>query len=75
MAADLLPDLAEREKAARKAMGKRHWKEPKAAKAWMEFGLMMYIARRISLQEYIFMVSSAAETVHDERMLSKAYPE
>lgn len=75
IAAALLPGLAEREKAARKAVQPGRWKEPEAAKAWIEFGLVMYIARRISLQEYVFMASSAAENVHEERMQHSAYPE
>lgn len=35
----------------------------------------MYLARRVSFQEYTFLVASAAEGVHDGRMSVGAYPD
>jgi hypothetical protein len=43
--------------------------------ALVELASALLIARRFSLQEYIFMLDSAAEGIHSNRITAGAYPE
>ena len=45
------------------------------AKLRIEFPAAMYLARKLSCQEYTFMVAHVAEGVHDARLQDGAYPE
>jgi hypothetical protein len=74
-ASSLLPSLAEEHRANRAYKFKQVWKDAETAKSRIEFARVLYLARRISFQEYIFVVSQAVEGVHDGRMGDKAYPE
>lgn len=74
-ASSVLPELAAQQKQARTNRPKDHWKDPITAKSHIDFAFAMYLARRISLQEYIFMVSHSVEGVHDGRIADKTYPE
>jgi hypothetical protein len=74
-ASSVLPELATQQKLARENRQKDHWKDPITAKSWIDFAFAMYLARRISLQEYVFMVAHSVEGVHEGRIASKTYPE
>lgn len=75
LAASLLPSMAAAQKQARQERSAGHWKDPSAAKAMVEFAFVLYLARRVSLQEYTFLVAQAAEVVHDGRIDDQQYSE
>lgn len=75
LATALLPDLARVQKEAKEARSKESWKNPDAARISVAFAKALFLARRISSQEYTFFVAVAAEGVHDGRMSESAYPE
>jgi len=75
LAASLLPQLVATQKAARHQPSENRWKDPVAAKAMTELALALYLARRITLQEYVFLAAQAAEGVHDGRLGNQQYPE
>jgi len=60
-ASSVLPELAAQQKQARANRPKDHWKDPITAKSQIDFAFVLYLARRISLQEYVFMVSLSVE--------------
>lgn len=74
-AAEILPALAERHRAAREALPTGGWKDPASAASLIDLGLILLEARRMSLQEYIFLVDCSVEPVHSDRILTKTYPE
>jgi len=75
IASALLPEMVAAQKQVRLDKQKDRWKDPEAAKSRIQFGAAMYLARRISFQEYIFLVAHASEGVHDGRINDGAYPE
>jgi hypothetical protein len=70
-----LPEFVAQQKSAQENRPKDHWKDPGTTATRINFAFAMYLARRITLQEYIFMVASSVEGVHDGRISAKAYPE
>lgn len=74
-ASSVLPELATQQKLARENRQKNHWEDPITAKSCIDSAFVMYLARRISLQEYVFMVAHYVEGVHEGRIASKTYPE
>lgn len=75
LAHSLLPDIVAAQKLARRDHSVERWKDPASARATVEFAVALYLARRMSLQEYTFMVAHAAEGVHDARLAAGEYPE
>lgn len=71
----VLPELAARQKKSRASLPEDYLKDPIAAKSRIDFAFAIYLARRISFQEYLFMVSYAVEGVHDGRIADEKYPE
>lgn len=74
-ATEILPVLAERQRAAREALPTGGRKGPASAASLIKFGFVLFEARRMSLQEYIFLVDCSAEPVHSDRILAKTYSE
>jgi len=74
-AAAVLPSLAAVHKAEREQQKDGSWRDPAMATTIVGLGKAMFLARGVSAQEYTFMVSLAAESVHDHRMSGDAYPE
>ena len=75
IASSLLPDLAEEQRQAHAAREADHWKDPKAAKRRIALAQALYLARRTSLQDYVFAAAHAVESVHEGRLMDHAYPE
>lgn len=73
-AISLLPKLSNQSKLDREKRPNASWKDARTATSRIEMAIALYLARRISYQEYIFMVSQAAEGVLDGRITDKAYP-
>ncbi|HWG87109.1 MAG TPA: hypothetical protein VN679_04945 [Candidatus Acidoferrales bacterium] len=71
----MLPEYMAAQKEARANDPKSYWKDPEVAKLRIEFAAAMYLARKLSFQEYTFMVAHVAEGVHDARLQGGAYPE
>ncbi|MGH8145133.1 MAG: hypothetical protein ACREPY_02275 [Rhodanobacteraceae bacterium] len=75
IASEMLPEYMSAQKQACASDPKNHWKNPEIAKLRIEFAAAMYLARKLSFQEYTFMVAHVAEGVHDARLQDGAYPE
>jgi hypothetical protein len=75
VASSLLPELVAQSRLARASRSKDDWKDAGTAKSRIKLAFTLYLARRISFQEYVFMVSQAAESVHEGRILGRIYPE
>jgi hypothetical protein len=71
----VLPDLVAELKRVRLKVKKDSWSDPEEARTKIQLWFAMYLARLVSLQEYIFVVASASEGVHEGRIIAKAYPE
>lgn len=72
---EMLPEYVAAQEQIRADNPKGYWKDPEIAKFRIEFAAAMYLARKLSLQEYAFMVAHVAEGVHDARIQEGAYPE
>ena len=70
VANSLLPEMVAAQKKARSDRQRDHLKDPEAAKLRVQFAAAMYLARRFSLQEYIFLVAHAAEEPFGEGAFS-----
>lgn len=75
LADSLLPNLVAAQKQSRHDLSEGRWKDQTAAKSMVELALALYLARRVSLQEYTFLVGQAAERVHEGRLGDQQYPE
>ncbi|MGH9622156.1 MAG: hypothetical protein ACRD45_20930 [Bryobacteraceae bacterium] len=75
IASEMLPEYMSAQKQACASDPKNHWKNPEIAKLRIEFAAAMYLARKLSFQEYTFMVAHVAEGVHDARLQDGAYPD
>lgn len=75
VASSVLPALVAQSRLARANRSKDDWKDPDTVKSRIELAHALYIARRVSFQEYVFMVSQAAEVVHEGRILGRTCPE
>lgn len=75
IANSLLPELVAHSRLARESRSKGDWKDAGTAKSRMDLAFALYLARRVSFQKYVFLVSHPAETVHEGRIFDKAYPE
>lgn len=74
-ASDNVPDLAKMHRAAQENRTPNSWKDPEAARLSIVFAQALFMARRISRQEYTFLVAIAVEGVHDGRIADGTYPE
>ena len=74
-ASSLLPEMVAAQRMARQKWPEGRWKDGEAVRVTVQFAAALYFARRVSLQEYTFMVAQAAEGVHDARLADRAYPE
>src|SRR5688572_26048014 len=74
-ATSLLPDLVTAQKQIRQERPAGRWKDPPTAMAMVKLSLALYVARLVSLQEYIFLVAQTAEGVRDDRLRNQQYPE
>lgn len=75
IAASLLPQMA-REQKERLAQGRKAFrKDPDYAERMVELALVLYVSRRMSLQQYVFTTAMAVESVHDEKLFEGQYPE
>lgn len=70
-----VPGLAAMMRAARENRTPSSRKDPEAARLSIAFARTMFMARRISEQEYVFLAAIAAEQIHDSRIQDRAYPE
>ena len=75
LASAVLPEMVGELRKLRIEGKKCRWMDPNEATAKIHLAIAMYIARKISLQEYIFLVAHASEGVHEGRIIAKAYPE
>ena len=75
IASEMLPEYLAAQMQARANDPKNYWKDPEIAKLRIESAAAMYLARKLSCQEYTFMVAHVAEGVHDARLQDGAYPE
>lgn len=75
IATAFLPELVAATKQAQKAIPNGAWMDHDYAKARIELTAAIYLARGMSFHEYIFVVASAAETVHEDRISAGSYPE
>jgi hypothetical protein len=75
LASAVLPEMVAELKRVRLEGKKDSWKDPDEAKTRIQLAIAMYLARRISLQEYIFLIADASEGVHQGRIIAKTYPE
>lgn len=75
IASEMLPEYMVAQKKARANDSKSYRINPEFAKLRIDFSAAMYLARKLSFQEYTFMVAHVAEDVHDARLQDGAYPE
>ncbi len=70
-----LPEIAKIQKERRQHQSPGSYKDPVSAQITVALATALSMARRISAQEYTFMVASAAEGVNDGRIADDGYPE
>jgi hypothetical protein len=75
IASSLLPELVAQSRLARESRSKDDWKDAGIARSRIKLAVALYLARRVSFQQYVFMASHPAENVHEGRIFDKAYPE
>lgn len=75
IASSLLPEMVAAQKQARLEKQTGRWTDPLAVTLTVQFAAALYLAHRVSLQEYAFLVAHSAEGVHEARLSEGAYPE
>lgn len=70
-----LPEIARIQKEQRQHKSPGSYKDPASAQITVALATALFMARRISAQEYTFMVASVAEGVNEGRITDDAYPE
>lgn len=75
LALSLLPSIAERQRKARNKREENNREDPASTIAMMEFSKTLYLARKISLQQYVFYAALTIEGVHDGRVEDGLYPD
>lgn len=75
LANSLLPDMIAAQKKAKNQGPADRWADPDYVQSKVDFSHAMYIARKISLQELVFLVSYEVDAFHWEMIRRKKFPE